>query len=314
MTSSRPSWGLVSTVKASNPAILRFCAHHLSLGATRIYLFLDDPDAQITECLTAHPQIDVIRCDATYWDNRNVRRPIKHQVRQTMNATHAYALAADVDWLAHIDVDEFLMPESSVTQELSTLPKEAICARVTPVEVLADTQELFKRKVPKGPDYHAIMAQIYPRFGHLVKAGFLSHVQGKLFVKTGVSGIRYRIHNILKDGESNPGLVQLDGMELAHFHAPSWAEFLSSYEFRLRKGSYRADLKPNFPRDVGGVTLHEALTTLEIEQGTAGLREFYEEMSTPRQELVSKLETHGLLKRRLLSPDKAVADLFPGEN
>ena len=69
-------------------------------------------------------------------------RPAKHQARQGSNARHANNRHAnkdrpEVDWLAHIDTDEFLLPAQPVAETLAALPSECLCARVRPVEALA---------------------------------------------------------------------------------------------------------------------------------------------------------------------------------
>ena len=33
--------------------------------------------------------------------------------------------------------------------------------------------------------------------------------------------------------------------EIAHFHAKTWEHWRAAYDYRLAKGSYRADLKPS---------------------------------------------------------------------
>lgn len=137
-------WGLVSTVKAPVAAIERFVAWHLGQGAARVLLYLDDGDAALARHLTRIPGVQAIACDAAYWQARG-RRPDKHQVRQTQNATHAHRHARrDLDWLAHIDVDEFIAPDCpppplpgkpqarTLAQTLAALPATVHCARMRP--------------------------------------------------------------------------------------------------------------------------------------------------------------------------------------
>ena len=65
------------------------------------------------------------------------KRPVKHQVRQTQNATFTYHRKAEVDWLAHIDVDEFLWPAEPLAPLLAALPADIPYARVRPIEALS---------------------------------------------------------------------------------------------------------------------------------------------------------------------------------
>ena len=309
---SLPRWGIVSTIKASRIDVLRFCAYHLQAGAHRLYIYLDDPKDPSFEILKAHPKIRPQRCGPKYWDQRG-GRPKKHQVRQVKNATHAYQRKADVDWLAHIDVDEFLYCDQSVAEHLSGLSPDTKCARVHPCEALAGDDTAFKAITPRDPNRDAITQHLYPEFGDLLRIGFLSHVAGKVFARTGLNDIRFRIHNVYQGDEMNPNQEDLPALSLAHFHAQSWDAFIRAYRYRLEKGSYRSDLPPHRSRENGGVTLHEVLTQIEAEAGEDGLRRFYTEVCTARPELLARLKQYGLLKRMNLQQDRAVSLEFPGE-
>ncbi|WP_138179481.1 glycosyltransferase family 2 protein, partial [Roseovarius indicus] len=135
--SSLPTWGVVSTIKAPAADILNFAAHHLDLGAHRVHVYLDEDNPQARDHLSAHPKCRVTVTDDAYWSRRAKGRPGTHQPRQTANATHCYNRNPQVDWLAHIDVDEFLWPAAPIADQLAALPSETRSARVHPIEALA---------------------------------------------------------------------------------------------------------------------------------------------------------------------------------
>ena len=111
MPESPLRWGVAATVKAPVRTIADWAAYHLGLGAHRVIVYLDDANPAALDILGAHPKLRVIPADAANW--RGPRRPVKHQARQSANIRHAYRhKSRDLDWLAHIDVDEFLMPLS----------------------------------------------------------------------------------------------------------------------------------------------------------------------------------------------------------
>ncbi|MEY8843013.1 glycosyltransferase family 2 protein, partial [Cribrihabitans sp. XS_ASV171] len=145
----------------------------------------------------------------------------KHQSRQTANATHAYN-RADVAWLAHIDVDEFLYPHGDVAALLDGVPADCPTARMRPAESLACAQDLYKAFIPPGPDRDDTVRAIYPTFGAFVKGGFMSHVAGKLFARTGRKKASFRIHNLFEAGEMVESGVELREVELLHRHAKDW--------------------------------------------------------------------------------------------
>lgn len=309
-------WGIVSTIKASAGEILNFAAYHLELGAHRLYLYLDAPEDAVFERLRAHPRIKVVACDDSWWAKRN-GRPEKHQSRQFLNARHAYNRKVEVDWLAHIDVDEFLWPQRPITDQLSDLPDTCLCARVRPIEALApapgdpENPQYFKAFHLPTPDRRRAAEACFPTYGRYLSGGFLSHVAGKLFYRTGVDGLRAKIHNIQVNGVENPGEAALSETELCHMHAHSWEAWQRTYRYRLSKGSYRAELKPQVNRDAGGLSLHELFQMIEQEEGTAGLRAFYDEVCVATPDLCARLEEEGLLRVCDLGLDGLREEQFP---
>ncbi|TMV14793.1 glycosyltransferase family 2 protein [Arenibacterium halophilum] len=309
------TWGIVATIRADHTTILNFAAHHLELGAHRLYLYLDEPNPTAEAALKAHPKVRLRVCDAGYWKRQNGSRPAKHQVRQTLNATHAYARPAEVDWLAHIDVDEFLWPETGVAEALTALPAQAFTARVRPAEALA----------PDTPDFYApatafkamhidrtardrSTARLYPDYAAHIDDGFLSHVAGKIFLRTGMGDIEFRIHNARKGELQNPGAVDLTTVSLLHCHANDWEDFRSRFDYRHSHGAYRAELGRKGP---SGLTLHEVFAALLDSEGEDGLRRFHDSLCTATPSHCAALQAEGLLRIHDLQLEQKRARQFP---
>lgn len=307
-----PSWGIVATVKAPLRAIMDFAAWHLQQGAHRIYLHLDAPDPEAQAILKAHPRIRVTLTDEAYWQKLGRGRPGKHQVRQVANASRVLARRAEVDWLAHVDVDEFIVPDRPMAEILAEQDAATRILRMRPVEALAPAPD-----GPQPPDWcgkamsldralrRAQTERIYPDFARGLEGGFLSHVAGKLMVRTDLAGAQLRIHNVMQDEVLNPGHAECAALPLWHMHAPDCATWLAHYRFRLQRGSYRSELKPPRPAEDGGLTLHEMLSLIEADSGEAGLRLFFERTCTATPALRAALEAEGLLRRARLDVDGA---------
>ncbi len=313
-----PTWGIVSTIKAPAKDILTFAAHHLDLGAHRVIVYLDDANPQAFAALKAHSKCRVIECDDGYWKRRK-GRPEKHQARQTANATRCYRRGPGVDWLAHIDVDEFLWPQSPLPGQLAMLDDDVISARVRPVEALApdpdhpgtSAQTWFKSFARLQKPRRAQTAAIYPTYGEFLNGGFLSHVAGKIFVRTGIEKLSLRIHNAFVQGEMDDNAAELTGTLLCHMHAPSWEEFRAAYAFRLERGSYRSELKPVPTADGAGVNMNALFSMIETEGGEPALRAFYDEVCTANSALRERLMDHNLLQGLTLDLDDKRARHFP---
>lgn len=313
MEQATPTWGLCATIKAPLRDVLGFVAYHLDLGAHRLFIYLDDPQDPALPVLKAHPKVRVTACDDAWWRKAG-RRPKKHQLRQTHNATHAYGRRAEVDWLIHIDVDEFLWPRDGAAglgTHLAALPAHVKTARVRPVEALAGDATLFKGFIPPGPARAPTVARLYPTYGPYLKGGFISHVAGKPFIRTGQGALVVKIHNVFAGDVMNPGEAELDSLRLCHCHAKSWDDWIAAYRYRLNHGSYRAELAPALARDKGGLSLHELFARIEAENGESGLGAFHDEVCAATPRLIAALQNDALLDRCDLDLDHRIAKHFP---
>lgn len=301
-------WGLVSTAKAPLPQIARFAAHHLDLGAQELHLFLDQPDAKAATFLSRHPRIHVTQCDDAYWQASGRTRPEAHQLRQAFNATRTLRASADtLDWLGHIDHDEFLIPAQPLSQILATVAPDIALARVPPAEALAredGTPRHFKLTHKQAGVKKSQLQEIYPTFGLHLFGGFLSHTGGKVFARPGIPDTRLGIHTLKYKGEDATNRTKPDGLFLAHFHAPDWNHFHSHLHFRREKGSYRSnDARPEMGQG-------ELLAYLEREEGEAGLRAFFDEICADTPELRARLAAHGMLLSHEFDFDACVRRVF----
>ncbi|MEO9684492.1 MAG: glycosyltransferase family 2 protein [Tateyamaria sp.] len=303
------TWGLSATILAPTPEILRFAAYHLDQGAHRLYLYLDEENETAFGFLKAHPKIRVTTCNTAHWKKLVGKRPAKHQARQTMNATHAYQRRVEVDWLIHMDVDEFLVPQVPISDVLGKT--NATSARVRPMELLGGSSDAFKAFIPPNGERRALVDQIYPTFGKHLRGGFLSHLAGKLFVRTGLKDMSIQIHNAFQAGEIMQDAVELVQVDLAHCHAKSWDDWRAAFAYRLEKGSYRAELKAASKPAQGGMSLHDLFLWLQADQGEAGLRIFYDEAVGDSPDMRARLDAYAVLRVIDLDLDAALKRHFP---
>ena len=251
---STPTWGLVATIKADSTDILNFAAHHLELGAHRVHIYLDEDAPEARKALIGHPKCRVILCDADYWTRRAKRkgRPEKHQPRQTMNATYCYNRNPQVDWLAHLDVDEFLWPTHRCPHNWPRLPDDTsrlACGRlrrwpptppIPPPEGQIWAKSCARHLGPRREETNAI----YPTYGDHLNGGFLSHVAGKVLVRTGHNGISLRIHNAFQHGTKDDDPALLDATHsLCICMVRTGSTGSGTTAFACRQGSYRDSLK-----------------------------------------------------------------------
>lgn len=239
------AWGLCATVRAPADQVLAFVAHHLALGATRIWLHFDDPDDPARAAVAHLPQVTAIACGAAYWAGLIGRRPDRHQNRQARNMLRVYRQAA-LPWLAHIDVDEFLWPVRPVDRVLADLPADRVQLRLSPWEALHDPalpDDIFTarhfRAALRGPARAAERAALFGPYAPLLPQGVLSHSAGKCFFRTGIPGLEPRLHGAFLNGARLADDRFAPDIALLHFHAQDAADWLARLPFRLTRGAYQ---------------------------------------------------------------------------
>jgi hypothetical protein len=136
---------IVSTQRTWKPESEPWAHYHLSLGFSRIYVFVDDGRTDYTPASSA---VRLVACSKEYWEahspNRylhyldDVRRdwgaptfgsPQSLIQRQVLNANAGVALAAadGIDWVLHIDDDEyFWCPDTSADAHFYALQRSGI--------------------------------------------------------------------------------------------------------------------------------------------------------------------------------------------
>ena len=314
-------WGIVATIKATSREVLDFVAYHLDLGADHIFIYLDAPTPKARAALEAHPKVTVRLTDDAYWQEIKRRKPVKHQVRQVANATHAYGLAGDMglDWLGHIDVDEFICCKRNFGKALSAVPARINVARIAPAEAMAseaqtglDPKAVYCKVWEHDHDRRAeLESALYPTFGHHLRGGFVSHIRGKCFLRTGLGPLSFKIHRVMRGDEEVGPRRFMKNVDLCHRHIKSWESWRKSFDYRLDKGSYRSELKPTRPVEQGGLSAHQLFNFLIADNGEQALRDFFDEACTARPELLEGLKERDLLRVFYLDLDEKRERHFP---
>lgn len=181
-------WGICTTVKAPYAEVEAFVAYHLSIGAAHIWLHFDDPDDPAAAAFEGNPKLTVVKCDETYWINLLGSRPDAHQPRQAANMKRVYD-TAPLDWLAHIDVDEFIYSDEPIGSVLDTASDCMV--RMRPWEAVHSPQglpvfdaNLFRAPL-KGKNLRQRWRQSFRQYAPALRKGALSHVAGKPFFEQG---------------------------------------------------------------------------------------------------------------------------------
>jgi Glycosyl transferase family 2 len=280
-----PSWGLVATVKAPEEQVLAFIAHHLSLGCDWIWIFFDDPEDPTHDRVASLPRVTATRCTDVYWVMRGGRHS-RHQNRQLRNAREAQK-ACKLDWLGHIDVDEFLHAPKPVAEVLANMPPEATNLMMEPFEAMHDASladDIFTARHFRGPlhrQHRDLQPAIFGPAAAILPKGSLGHTIGKSFCRPSVKGISLRLHSVFLNKERlhtpfHPSL------RILHFHAHDPVAWAGSLPFRLASGAY------SFAAD-------QALKDHLTGANDTKIRAFYDAVQTLTPEKIALLQAHDRL-------------------
>jgi len=240
------SWDIVSTMKAPEEKVLAFAAHHLSLGADHLWLFFDDPDQPIPQPLIGHPRVTVTPCDEAHWVRVIRKRPPQHQNRQTHNSRLVYRELVTSDWIAHIDVDEFILaPSRPIAAILDDTPSDTIAMKMEPFEAMHDPllpDDIYTSREFRG----ALRHEHWPRrraalgvYRKVIRDGMLSHTIGKVIYRTRIPGMLPRLHAVMVDKVFVPTPDWQPEMKLLHFHSQDRAAWEAALPFRMTRGAYQ---------------------------------------------------------------------------
>ncbi|WP_193743469.1 glycosyltransferase family 2 protein [Tateyamaria sp. ANG-S1] len=226
-------WGVVLTANEPVALVETNVRWHLATGAAAVHVFLDDPDDPAADVLSGIPGCKVQRCDEAYWRARrpNKGRPLSQMRRQTINANRAQN-RCDLDWLFHIDADEFIWQDGDLADELAshgepqTEVNLPVLERIFPKNTQSTLFEgAFRASSDLSPE--EAEAALAP-FTGFMKRGQYSHGAGKSGVQVG-AGLRLGVHNATRTGSagrqrraakrvsSTARLLHFDGMTPLHW-------------------------------------------------------------------------------------------------
>ncbi|MEO1422792.1 MAG: FkbM family methyltransferase [Pseudomonadota bacterium] len=260
----------MATVKAPVDEVKRFVAYHLTLGADEIHIFLDDPKDIAFDLLSPLDRVFVTRCDGAYWRGK---RPSAHQSRQIFNANRIY-MRTSLDWLAHIDHDEYLWSAGSVHEVLEKVPDDMPYVSAPSSEPFSLPNEaeprLFRDALPETPEGQALGTKAFGDDADWLNNGLLGHKAGKCLVRTGRSDTVLQIHEPLIGGRQSRVDAASDDLRVLHMLAYDEHDWIDQVERRLKTGSYRQ--RPIHVRRNRQDALRQHLLNVEESSGTEGLR------------------------------------------
>lgn len=227
------------------PVLSRFLSWHLSQGAERIILYLDDPEDPAIPRLTGDPRLDVRPCSEAFWAGLGLRSDARFTRRQRAVLTQAYAEVTD-GWLLVLDADELMWTrDRRLDDALTTLPDDAMSLRVRSAEQvrLPDGTDAFRTPIARP-----LVNDVYGDDADLlrIRNGLIYHPEGKSFHRAGQPGLDLKLHWAKgADGAVTPGPVwgMAEAAHLLHFAAPDYGQWRGKVDWRAGAHGFSQPMK-----------------------------------------------------------------------
>ena len=130
---------ICSTQLTTLKQTIAFISYHQKIGIVHIFIFFDNPNDEIITSVSSINIVTAIPCNQDYWQQHQ-GRPDSIEKRQKINADYAVNLCRmlDVEWLLHIDVDEFFNYDSNgtVTEFFEKYPDNIVTVRFPVCEAI----------------------------------------------------------------------------------------------------------------------------------------------------------------------------------
>lgn len=288
---------------------MAFVAHHIEMGAKRVYLYLDRPDPELHRVLADVPGCHIIDCDDAHWQaSINGPHPATTEKRQVVNACLAYRLD-EVDWIAHVDADEFLHSDVNLADYLAAMPEDVDYVAVPNVE------RVFDSTVPQKGLFDGVMRCPVPRgmidqdliFSDEVtpymRRGLPAHSSGKAIMRTGV-GLVPGIHSPRpsRDMERRANAMAAAGVSVFHYDGLTGLHWV----MKLRR-LYFNQVDRIGKKSAFGTPRGEQLQyVIEKEGKFDALFDLHQSLKTLHPDDIERLDMLGLICRGQIDPLGAV--------
>lgn len=245
MSAALPPLTVATIAREPLPVLARFLRWHLGQGASRIVVFLDDPQDPAQTALAGDPRVEFRPCTATLWAGLGVSGEARFTKRQRAAMTGAYHEARE-GWVMILDADELMWFKGrGLAEGLADLGPGIPTLRIRSAEevTLPDGDLAFRLPIAReavDAIYGGDAALFRPRFG------LVGHPEGKSIHRAGLPGIRLKLHwAVDAQDEVIAGPVWGDAEQayLLHYFAPGYDRWRAKMGWRAGAHGFADPLK-----------------------------------------------------------------------
>lgn len=299
------SYSIVSTMREAPEIVAAFVAHHLTMKADEIFLFLDAPNPEVTEMLADLPRVRVTVCDDAYWLKIGYRRRPANVVRRQLgNAEQARKLTRS-EWLIHIDSDEFLHETGDLVGELASVPDTFTQVKIRNIERCWPKgfqpshifDGLLRDQIVGQPD---LLLDVYGQAAQFLHNGFAGYVVGKTAIRVN-SARPMKLHVQNREVRLGEVVYVCTSTILLHFDGLTPLHWISKFLRRLEADQMGGSRKRRKQLDfIANSATHEERLA------------FFEMLMVLDAPTQTKLAELGALTALKFDPSPAMNAVFPG--
>lgn len=308
--SERPASTLAGLALAAmfrgEPAqLVQWCNYHLNLGAERLYVVLDRPDAALLDAVPEHPRIRWEVIDDSTWNacyapgSRNVERRQVDAVRWLARL----ALADGYEYLGFLDTDELL----DFDRPFAEISADTVAEHPDAAALTLPVREMwFEAGGQLDAPFGATLALRWTSFdidwhrcfgwrAQYFNRGMLGHEAGKTIYRLPLAAGPFSVHGPLLGALRARGVKLPDSAgRLLHFDAGNVAAWNAKWSARLTGGTVAAALWPHRRAQL-------RLFARELTRTPAEQAQFFERFYSLDAGVVPGLEADGRVLRRDVS-------------
>jgi hypothetical protein len=241
--------------------------------------------------------------------------------RQHAACKHARSLTR-ADWLCHIDIDEFLIPDIPFEDFLGSLPGEIVSVHINNAERVFNTSKTYGNilsgvyRIPIRKLQTTCIDMVYGCIGEYLGLGLSGHTKGKAFTRVSSANTWIAVHETraLNASDLSSVTVQYPGVGMVHFDVMTlnhWtAKMLSRLErdpgarIAIQEGkSYLKGMKKGRRKIIGDIILADG--------DHQKIAQIYDAITTLKPEQSKTLDDAGLLFKTNLDFTAALPKYFP---
>ncbi len=238
------SLAVIATVSQAPETLIRFCQHHLAIGADHIFLFFDRPRENNIAVLQNEARITCINCTSEHWRSAGFRdKPdLDDMLLSNYRAGIRMCRDAGITYAALVDGDELVYSDRSLKDALAQAFVGLDAVVMLPYEAMHDRGTIsggpfeaknFKSLPNRLNQYFAPL--IYRRIWERADHGFLGHIIGKSIIRTGASNYRFETtHRPVFDDESR--IAKTNQLKLLHYDCLTIDEWAQKWRKRFQEG------------------------------------------------------------------------------